>query len=181
MINKFSAFRSIIALLALCIGLAACSKDNTENSNNSVDFSGISFAQWSDQLAGYSSKVVVVDLWAMWCVPCIERFPKMVDLNKKYGDKGVAFVSINFDDPEDGESLQKAEAFLNQVQADFDNFYFNENLIDSFEHMGVIALPTVLVYDTEGEEYKRLTNTNPNKQFNGKDIEDVVEKLLAAN
>lgn len=175
-------FKFIVSAILFCLTLASCSQDQSATSSSSkIGFEALSFAQWSEQLAKYSSKVVVVDLWAMWCAPCIERFPKMVELNKKYADKNVAFVSINFDDPEDSESLQKAEQFLKDINADFDNFYFNENLIDSFEHMGVIALPTVVVYDGSGAEYRRLTNINPNRQFSGQDIEDVVEKLLAAN
>ena len=174
----------LLTASVFCLALVACSQDqkNTNiQTNSGVQFEAISFTDWSDKLTQYSPKVVVVDLWAMWCLPCIERFPKMVDLNQKYADKNVAFVSINFDDPEDTEGLQKAENFLKEVGATFDNFYFNENLIDSFEHMGVIALPTVLVYDSAGNEFRRLTNTNPNRQFSGKDIEDVIEKLLVAN
>ena len=178
--NKRLPKLTIIALAAL---LLSCSQESTGPATNAgkVSFKPLTFAQWSEQLGNYRNKVVVVDLWATWCLPCIERFPKMVDLNNKYADDRVAFVSINFDDAEDTESLQKAEGFLQDVGAEFDNFYFNENLIDAFEHMAIIALPTVVIFNQGGAESRRLTNTNPNKQFTAQDIETEIERLLASN
>ena len=173
--NNYSYF----FLISLVLALVSCGQESS--TPKGVSLTPISFAAWDKQLAQYQGDIVVADLWATWCQPCIKRFPKMVELNKQYADRAVTFVSINFDDTGDGESLQKAESYLKEVNAEFDNFYFKENLIDAFEHMGVIALPVVVIYGKDGKEAARLTNIDPNNQFTEADIENTINRLLAAN
>ena len=47
-----------------------------------------------DNLKG---KIVIVDFWASWCLPCAESFPALDELQKKYGDKLVV-VAVNVDE-----------------------------------------------------------------------------------
>jgi len=61
-----------------------------------------------DSLRG---RVVFVDYWASWCVPCRASFPWMVDLKKRFGDT-LAIVAINLD-----KSRADAESFLADHQA----------------------------------------------------------------
>ena len=46
-----------------------------------------------------SGKVVVLDFWASWCVPCVNEVPHMKQLYAKYKPKGVEFVGISLDRP----------------------------------------------------------------------------------
>ena len=43
-------------------------------------------------------KAVLVNIWALWCAPCIEEFPMIVNLQKKTNDLEVIFVSVDFED-----------------------------------------------------------------------------------
>jgi thiol-disulfide isomerase/thioredoxin len=42
-------------------------------------------------------KIVIVDFWASWCLPCAESFPVLDELQKKYGDKLVV-IGVNVDE-----------------------------------------------------------------------------------
>jgi len=94
--------------LLLPLLLSACSQESTPKG---ITLDPLSFAGWEQQLGKYKGDIVVADLWATWCKPCIDRFPKMVDLHGKYKDSGVTFVSVNFDDSFDTETMEKAHNF----------------------------------------------------------------------
>ena len=61
-------------------------------------------------------KVTVVNLWATWCGPCVDEFPDLVKLHNTYKGKGLRFVSVSVDEPED---QRKVVAFINRHRASF--------------------------------------------------------------
>jgi cytochrome c biogenesis protein CcmG, thiol:disulfide interchange protein DsbE len=64
-----------------------------------------------DSLRG---KVVLVDFWASWCVPCKSSFPWMSAMHERYRSKGLAIVAINVD-----KSRKSAKQFLDKHPAPF--------------------------------------------------------------
>jgi thiol-disulfide isomerase/thioredoxin len=169
---SLSLFLVLSFSLSLSPGVAA------ESESTDVLMTPISYAEWEIQRQQYLPNVVVVDIWATWCISCIERFPEMVALHNEYKDKNVQFVSMNLDDREDVSSLQKAEKFLAKMNASFDHYRMDENLLHAFEQIDLIGIPAVIIYDREGNEKYRLTGDNPNKQFTEKDIEQALSDLL---
>lgn len=123
--------------------------------------------------------MTVVDFWASWCSPCIERFPHMVEMHHKYKNRGVNFISLNFDEQGDQESINWANDFLRRTQAVFPNYHMDENMTDAFEKLDLLGLPAVRIYATDGTEIHRLSGDNPYKQFTDKDVETAVLGLLA--
>jgi cytochrome c biogenesis protein CcmG/thiol:disulfide interchange protein DsbE len=53
------------------------------------------------KLSNYRGKVVLVNLWATWCPPCVAEMPILNELAKKYGARGLTILGIaGDDDPE---------------------------------------------------------------------------------
>src|SRR5579864_2074355 len=50
------------------------------------------------QLSSYRGKVVLLDFWATWCVPCRAEIPHFVELQQKYGDRGLQIIGVSMDD-----------------------------------------------------------------------------------
>jgi cytochrome c biogenesis protein CcmG, thiol:disulfide interchange protein DsbE len=57
------------------------------------------------RLADSKAKVVVLDFYATWCVPCRDSIPHLVDLQKRYGPRGLQIVGLNVGGPEDYEEI----------------------------------------------------------------------------
>jgi len=100
-------------------------------------------------LGAYEGKVVVVDFWASWCVPCRRSFPWMNEMTTKYGDDGLVFIGINVD-----AVRADAEAFLADYPAEFRIMYDDpaRTLAREFE---VMAMPTSYIFDRTGSQVGR--------------------------
>jgi len=94
-------------------------------------------------LTEFEGKVVVLDFWASWCVPCRRSFPWMNSMQEKYGDSGLVIIGVNMDsDPAD------ANTFLQAYPADFR--IINDPDGELGREYEVIAMPSSYVFDRSG-------------------------------
>lgn len=108
-------------------------------------------------LDSHMGKVVVVDFWASWCVPCRRSFPWLNQMNSKYGDDGLVIIGVNLD-----HERAEADAFLQEYPADF-RIYFDDSkdLANEFE---VIAMPSSYLIGRDGEVVQRHYGFKVKKQ-----------------
>ena len=50
-------------------------------------------------LSDFKGKVIILDFWATWCVPCKAEIPGFVSLQAKYGANGLQILGLSVDDP----------------------------------------------------------------------------------
>jgi thiol-disulfide isomerase/thioredoxin len=125
-------------------------------------------------------RYTIVDAWATWCGPCKENFPHVVEMHRKYADKGLAVVSISFDDPANAKQVEDARAFLREQKATCTNFLLDEAEGVGFEKFGVNGIPAVFVYGPDGKEVKRFTMDDSRNQFTYDQVEKAVVELLGS-
>lgn len=105
----------------------------------------------------YRGKVVVLDFWASWCVPCLRSFPWMNAMQSKYGEDGLVFIAVNVD--RDGDD---AAAFLRKNPANFEIRYDPDGkLAEQFE---VLAMPSSYVFGRDGQAIARHLGFKVRKQ-----------------
>ena len=109
------------------------------------------------RLADYRGKVVVVDFWASWCVPCRRSFPWMNDMQARYGEHGLVVVGINVD-----RERSAADQFLAEIPADFRIHYDTDGRLA--EQFGVEAMPSSYVIGRDGEIVARHLGFKVRKQ-----------------
>jgi thiol-disulfide isomerase/thioredoxin len=123
-------------------------------------------------------RFTIVDAWATWCGPCKENFPHVVEMHRKYADKGLAVASISFDDPANAKQVEEAKAFLREKHATCTNFLLDEAEGVGFEKFGVNGIPAVFLYGPDGKEVKRFTMDDSRNQFTYDQVEKTVVELL---
>jgi len=62
----------------------------------------------------FKNKVVLAIVTGTWCPNCHDEAQYLVELDKKYRDKGLAIVALDFEEPEQQNGLQRAKAFVKQ-------------------------------------------------------------------
>ena len=72
--------------------------------DSAPDFSVPAFPSGSLDLKNYHGQIVVLNLWATWCPPCVEETPSLEQFAEKMRDRGVIVLSISVD--EDQKALQ---------------------------------------------------------------------------
>ena len=76
------------------------------------DLSGTLVSSGDPRFAG---KVLLINLWATWCQPCITEIPTLVELQALYGDSGLVIVGIAFEAEERADRrLSKLQRFVAQ-------------------------------------------------------------------
>jgi thiol-disulfide isomerase/thioredoxin len=67
----------------------------------------------------FKNKVVLAIVTGTWCPNCHDEAQYLVELDKKYRDKGLAIVALDFEEPEQQGSLERERAFVKQYGVDY--------------------------------------------------------------
>jgi len=122
-------------------------------------------------LSDYQGKVVVLDFWASWCVPCRRSFPWMNEIQNKYADDGLVVIAVNLD-----TQASDAAAFLQHYPANFSVYYDHERqLARQYE---VEAMPSSFLIDRDGRVVESHLGFKSGKTD---DYEAAIVTLLGSN
>ncbi len=100
--------------------------------------------------AALNGKVVVVNFWATYCVPCIKEIPSFNKLHQEYAAKGVAVLGVSMD-PEGAELVQP---FLKKHPMDYTVALGSEAI--SKQYSLEDGLPVTVIFDRAGKQVKRF-------------------------
>lgn len=129
-------------------------------------------AQGHEQaLAQWRGKVLIVNFWATWCVPCREEMPQFIAVQKRDGPKGVQFVGIAVD------QVDKVQQFAKEIGLNYPALIGGYGAIELSKTLGndLSALPFTIVVDRRG--HIAHTQLGPLK---GPDLDRLVGSLLKA-
>ena len=101
--------------------------------------------------AGLKGKVVLLNIWATWCVPCREEMPQLNALQSELGGSDFEVVAINIDKG----GPDKAKAFLAETGASNLTPYFDPTG-KLFAKLKAVGMPTTLLLNADGQEMGRL-------------------------
>lgn len=116
----------------------------------------------------YRGKLVLLNFWASWCVPCREEMPAMERLYDQYKNKGFTIVAVNVKD-----SRKDALAFLKELKISY------PVMLDPDGEVGLLygawGLPTTYLIGPKGEGLARIWGP---AAWDGPGAKQLIQELL---
>jgi cytochrome c biogenesis protein CcmG/thiol:disulfide interchange protein DsbE len=143
MIGGGLALVFVIGLLVLMgFGLVKA-KSVQRDSGPAPDFTLTGFDGRKVTLSDLRGKVVVINFWASWCIPCRQEAAYLEQTWRKYQDREVVFIGVDYVDTD-----EKARAYIQE----FDITYINgpdlgTRISDAYNMKGV---PETYFVDRDG-------------------------------
>jgi len=111
-------------------------------------------------IADYRGKIVVLNFWATWCIPCKEEMPIFSDVDKRYRDKDVVVLAASLDE-------EKTKKYINQFARSYKMTF--PILIDATPaDMKLVGLgemvPSTLFLDRDGTVAGKILGQAPRKE-----------------
>lgn len=172
--SRLHRINKIFKIVIIGLLLAGCSKNASVNTNNTPVISnpptGTTYPmpptratsltnmgwEMSDGkrsiFSEYKGKVLILDFYATWCVPCRDSVPHLIGLQKKFEDQGLKVVGLNVGGPGDAQEVPEfAKEFgIQYTLAKPDDDLVALLMSDSD------AIPQTFVFDRQGQLVQRF-------------------------
>ena len=126
----------------------------TKNKTPIVEFSWVDNSESQIKLSDFKGKVVLLNLWASWCAPCIRELPSLDRLAKDLDPKQFAIIVLNLDRGKN--SIKKAGFILNKKLALKNLKFYKDPKKLVGKLLGIRALPTTFLFDAAGRSIGKI-------------------------
>jgi thiol-disulfide isomerase/thioredoxin len=138
-------------LLCLCLAGVCALGGHAQEAKDGIELQVVKYAGLKDVVHKNRGKMILVDFWAYFCVPCKKGFPHVVAMHKKYAKEGLAVVSVSLDPVDDATARDDALKFLKKVGAEFTNLYLEEPADFWQKKLGFPGPPCYFVFNRQGQ------------------------------
>ncbi len=174
-------------LLALAISLVGFKALATHKTNESYDGTIKSF-RWlespitvaevlirneqkeSIELARFNGKIVLLNLWASWCPPCIKELPALDRLQQRLGGNDFIVVAVSLD-----EDLNLARQMFSDLSIQSMVLY-SQSAENLGRHFPVDVLPTTYLIDRDGRAMGLLRSSI---NWDDPELDNLISRLIA--
>jgi cytochrome c biogenesis protein CcmG/thiol:disulfide interchange protein DsbE len=100
-------------------------------------------------LRAYRGKVILLNFWATWCVPCRQELPRFAEWQKQFGPEGLQVIAVSMDD-----TPNPVRAVVRKLKPDYPIIMGDAKL--GTRYGGVLGLPITFLIDRNGRVDARL-------------------------
>ncbi len=123
------------------------------------------------RLADYKGKVILLNFWATWCVPCRVEMPGMETVWQKYKDQGFLILAVSVDEG----SRERVETFSRIMNLSFPILLDPDSEVSDLYQ--VSTMPTSFLIDANGKISSRIIGT---EEWSSPESIKLVEDLLSS-
>ncbi len=122
-------------------------------------------------LSAFRGKLVLVNFWATWCTPCLHEIPMLLDMQARYGERGLQVIGPAMDTP---EAVRNGAP---QLGINYPVLVGDAEIVDAMQALGdtLGALPYSVLIDPNGEIVVRKHG-----EFKQPELEQLIERHLPA-
>ena len=121
-------------------------------------------------LAGFRGRVVLLNIWATWCVPCRQEMPTLDRLEARLGGKDFLVIALSID----RKGVDAVRDFYREVGVEKLAIYLDTSGKGS-RALAIPGLPTTLLIDQEGREVARKMGA---AEWNGPEMVSLIERTI---
>ena len=165
----------LLAALSATLMLSGCVNTSKQNKplvalQKAPDFTLKNVLGGDLKSSDLKGKVVVIDFWATWCVPCKKEIPEYNEIRRRFKDQGVEFLGVTFDSSE--KSLKE---FMEEVKIEYPVVWGTEAVNVALG--GYTGLPTTFLLGKDWKVYRKIFGSPSGKMERlEKDITLLVNK-----
>jgi thiol-disulfide isomerase/thioredoxin len=123
-------------------------------------------------LEDFRGRVVVLNLWATWCTPCVAEMPTLDRLQQQLGEEDAIVLALSID-----RGGQEAVKEFYEKTGVSHLKVFVDPTMRAQSDIGILGLPTTLIIDREGRERGRLVGP---AEWDDAAAVDLVRRAMAA-
>lgn len=121
-------------------------------------------------LSEFRGKIVLLNFWATWCIPCKQEMPIFVEAEKRYRDRGVIVLAASVDDSATKKYIPK---FVHSHKMNFPILVDANS--DMMKKLGLSdTIPSTIFFDDQGNVAGTIVG-----QAKKKDVMNRLDKLVA--
>ena len=121
-------------------------------------------------LADFKGRVVLLNVWATWCVPCRKEMPALDRLQKEFGSDKFEVVALSVD----RAGLDAARKFLDSIKVSNLKLYVDPTGKMS-SPLKIIGMPTTILINADGREVGRLIG---DAEWDSEDAKKLITSLI---
>ena len=99
----------------------------------------------------FHGKVILLNIWATWCPPCVKEMPTLDALQSDLGSAKFEVVTLSIDTG----GVPVVRQFFNKVGIKHLTMYVDQTML-SYTNLRIIGLPTTMIVDADGKELARI-------------------------
>jgi cytochrome c-type biogenesis protein len=124
------------------------------------------------RLSDLRGRVVLLNFWATWCVPCRTEIPELNEMNHDLEAKGLSVVGVVYQDAD-----ADIKAFQSEIKQDYRIVIGDDSVGSKFG--GVQGLPTTFIIDREGRIRQKIFGSRSRAAFEA-EIKPLLEEAPAS-